>query len=173
MVGVSWVSRLLCVVCAAALVLVFSSGSFAAGDLAGQESQRSEQTVSALTYQVSSEVLSPYCPGKTLDMCPSPAAAEVRRTIQSWAKSGMTKEEMKDRLIEEFGEEFRRITPNEQDDTFISVILVSTGLVALLVLGSFLSRRKVAEETNEEKKEGVEVDGDEDYLQDLRGDYKS
>lgn len=42
--------------------------------------------------------LSPFCPGKTLDSCPSPRAGEWRRDIRTWVEEGVPEPEIRDRL---------------------------------------------------------------------------
>ena len=42
--------------------------------------------------------LSPFCPGKTLDSCPSPKAGEWRRDIRDWIEAGVPEPEIRDRL---------------------------------------------------------------------------
>lgn len=41
---------------------------------------------------------SPFCPGKTLDSCPSPKAGEWRRDIHRWVSDGVPEPEIRDRL---------------------------------------------------------------------------
>jgi cytochrome c-type biogenesis protein CcmH/NrfF len=41
---------------------------------------------------------SPFCPGKTLDSCPSPKAGEWRRDIHEWVVEGVPEPEIRDRL---------------------------------------------------------------------------
>lgn len=41
---------------------------------------------------------SPFCPGKTLDSCPSPKAGEWRRDIREWVEAGVPEPEIRDRL---------------------------------------------------------------------------
>jgi cytochrome c-type biogenesis protein CcmH/NrfF len=41
---------------------------------------------------------SPFCPGKTLDSCPSPRAAEWRQDINAWVADGVPEQEIRDRL---------------------------------------------------------------------------
>ena len=41
---------------------------------------------------------SPFCPGKTLDSCPSPKAGEWRRDIREWVGEGVPEPEIRDRL---------------------------------------------------------------------------
>ena len=41
---------------------------------------------------------SPFCPGKTLDSCPSPRAAEWRQDINEWVTEGVPENEIRERL---------------------------------------------------------------------------
>ena len=41
---------------------------------------------------------SPFCPGKTLDSCPSPRASEWRQDINEWVSDGVPENEIRDRL---------------------------------------------------------------------------
>lgn len=58
---------------------------------------------------VAQEVMSPYCPGVTLHDCPSSSAQEMREEITEWARAGMTKDEIMDRLEDEFGSSIRAV----------------------------------------------------------------
>lgn len=41
---------------------------------------------------------SPFCPGKTLDSCPSPKAGQWRREIRDWVSEGVSEPEIRERL---------------------------------------------------------------------------
>ncbi len=41
---------------------------------------------------------SPFCPGKTLDSCPSPRAAQWRQDINAWVSDGVEETEIRQRL---------------------------------------------------------------------------
>jgi cytochrome c-type biogenesis protein CcmH/NrfF len=41
---------------------------------------------------------SPFCPGKTLDSCPSPKAGDWRRDIREWVAAGVPEPEIRTRL---------------------------------------------------------------------------
>ncbi|HEX2057257.1 MAG TPA: cytochrome c-type biogenesis protein CcmH [Actinomycetota bacterium] len=58
---------------------------------------------------VAQEVMSPYCPGVTLHDCPSSSAREMRAEITTWARAGMSKDEIIDRLEDEFGPSIRAL----------------------------------------------------------------
>lgn len=58
-------------------------------------------------YDIASELLSPYCPGRTLAECPSPQAGELRAWISVQAAAGRTREDVVEELYERFGNQIR------------------------------------------------------------------
>jgi len=53
---------------------------------------------------LSGQIMSPFCPGRTLSDCPSPNAAEQRDRIHSWLAAGVSETEIKARLERELGQ---------------------------------------------------------------------
>lgn len=130
--------------------------------------QVDDGTVSRISHEVSMEVYSPFCPGKTLAMCPSPNAAEVRMDIQAMAKQGMEKEAIKDAVVSKYGEEFRLQEPPASDNFGLLGAIFLT-LIAAFGIVRFISRRKsddAAESTPSEKAE------EDEYLDELRDSYR-
>lgn len=87
---------------------------------------------------LSSELMSPFCPGRTVASCPSPQAAELIQWIQVQEAAGATKEEVVDMLIERFGEEIQGAPPAEGITLWAYVFPVAGflgggGLVALVL----------------------------------------
>lgn len=62
-------------------------------------------------YDLSHELMSPYCPGRTLATCPSPQAAELVQWIVTQEAAGATQEQVLEMLIERFGEEILGAPP--------------------------------------------------------------
>jgi len=58
-------------------------------------------------YALAHEVMSPYCPGRTLSACPSEQAAELRQWILLQEAAGATREEVLSALEARFGEQIR------------------------------------------------------------------
>lgn len=138
-----------------------------------------EQTTDAhaarVANQVSYEIMSPFCPGKTLAMCPSPAAAEVRMQIQEMAESGMTEEQIRDAVIEEHGEEFRTVAPPLTDNLGLLAGLAVAFLIAIFIV-RYISRSR--REENRPDASATTDDIDDDLLDDphlaaLREQYRS
>ena len=53
------------------------------------------------------ELMSPFCPGRTLVECPSPDATELRLWIQGQEKAGISRAAVEERLFRQFGDKLR------------------------------------------------------------------
>ena len=58
--------------------------------------------------ELESELMSPYCPGRSLIECPSPQATELRLWIQAQEKAGVSRSDVEKRMFEQFGEQLRQ-----------------------------------------------------------------
>ncbi len=58
-------------------------------------------------YAMAHELMSPFCPGRTLAECPSPSAGELRMWILTQAAAGASKDEIEVMLYERFGDVIR------------------------------------------------------------------
>ena len=56
-------------------------------------------------YQISHELMSPFCPGRTLASCPSEKADELRLWILLQESAGATREEVEAQLVARYGSE--------------------------------------------------------------------
>ena len=77
---------------------------------------------------------SPFCPGKTLDSCPSPRAAEWREDINVWVSEGVPKNEIRDRLQERAPGFDLSIAP-VKSGWIIPVIAVVLSTLWLIIVG--------------------------------------
>jgi cytochrome c-type biogenesis protein CcmH len=90
-----------------------------------------------LATSIASEVVSPFCPGVTLENCPSDAAAALRARIVSWAKAGWSRGEIMDQLETEYGASIRALPPASGSGLWAwvapgLVLLAGVALVAVL-----------------------------------------
>ncbi len=58
----------------------------------------------AWAYSLAHDLMSPFCPGRTLAACPSPQADQLRQWILFQAAAGQTQEELEAQLYERFGD---------------------------------------------------------------------
>lgn len=123
--------------------------------------------------KVTQEVLSPFCPGKTIAMCTSPDAASTRREIQMWAVSGKSVNEIKEKLIEEFGEEYRMVALPWWDNVGL-LIGLGLGFLFAIAMVIFVSKKKTTEPKllkNSENENKSDEEDDDDYRDALRSQY--
>jgi len=72
-----------------ALLVAFGSASASAEETPAESRQ---------VQSIVRNTASPFCPGKTLNSCPSPKAGEWRRDIRQWVGEGVPEPEIRDRL---------------------------------------------------------------------------
>jgi cytochrome c-type biogenesis protein CcmH/NrfF len=77
---------------------------------------------------------SPFCPGKTLDTCPSPKAGEWRRDIREWVGAGVPEPEIRSRLQARVPE-FDLSIPPVKSGWVIPVIAVALSTWWLIAMG--------------------------------------
>lgn len=148
-------------------VIVFAL--FIASLHSSQAFAENEGHISRVTQEVSMEIYSPFCPGKTLAMCPSPNAAEVRMDIQNMARTGMTVDQIKEKVVIQYGEEFRLVDPPLLDNVGLMGILFGGMLGAGGVVWMWSRRRKGdLPEVNE-----APPKADDEYVSELRDEYRS
>lgn len=158
---------------AATLVLALI---FATPALAQEHGQRGDGEVSKITQEISQEVYSPYCPGKTLAMCPSGGASQVRQDIQELARQGLKKEEIKDAIVAQYGEEYRMKAPETRDNMTLFVMLAVALGLALLAIFFLVSRSKKGGEARASSPSDPPLDEqlsseEEAYLSEVRDEY--
>jgi cytochrome c-type biogenesis protein CcmH/NrfF len=88
--------------------------------------------------QLSNELMSPYCPGRTISSCPSAYARKLEDDILAQAQAGKSRDEIEQGLVARFGPEIVGYAP--QPAVLYGSLLV--GLVAL-VLVALAARRWV------------------------------
>lgn len=105
------------------------------------------------SYDLAGELMSPYCPGRTLSSCPSPQAAELVQWMVVQESGGATKEQVVEMLVERFGEEILGAPPAKGITIWAYVLpilgfVVGGGLVgvALRRIVARGSEREVASE---------------------------
>lgn len=92
-------SRLRSIVCCGLLSLVLATAASGAED--------------SFAYDLAGELMSPYCPGRTVASCPSPQASELIQWISVQEAAGASRDEVVEMLIDRFGEEILGAPPAE------------------------------------------------------------
>ena len=98
-------------------------------------------------YALGHDLMSPFCPGRTLATCPSPNAAELVQWIVMQEAAGVKKEQVVKILIERFGEEILAAPPAEGITLWAYIFPVLGfavgGGIAFLALRSIVADRRL------------------------------
>lgn len=78
--------------------------------------------------ELSHELMSPYCPGRTIAACPSPNARKLEDHILAEAKTGKSRTEIEGQLVDKFGSEIIGYTAP-------SFVLWGTLIIGVVALG--------------------------------------
>jgi len=81
---------------------------------------------------------SPFCPGKTLDSCPSPRAGEWRRDIRTWVEDGVPESEIRGRLQSRVPDFDLSIAP-VKSGWVIPAVAVALSTLWLIIVGRSFS----------------------------------
>ena len=98
----------------------------------------SPESPERILQELSNDLMSPYCPGRTISSCPSGKARKLEDHILEQARAGKTREEIEADLVERFGSDIVGYAPRP-------IVLYGTAIVALmaLVLIAMVARRWV------------------------------
>lgn len=144
--------------------------------------ERDASEVSRITREVSEGIESPYCPGQSLAMCPSSNAAETRRDVQDMAREGMDAPEIKEELVDRYGEGYEFHEPPQSDQVTLLVGIV-LGLALAVGAVGFMARQRMDDFEDDDDGDGPGGRGggtdedspggghsDEAYLEQLRAE---
>jgi cytochrome c-type biogenesis protein CcmH/NrfF len=113
-----------------ALLLALGVGALGAGEAGAQAV--SDPEVARRAHGIASDVMSPYCPGRTLADCPSPNAAALREEVRELLGEGVPEAEVRERLDARFGDEIVGAPRSVWGWSFPAAVL-ALGVVALVV----------------------------------------
>lgn len=137
----------------------------------GTPTSRNPGEVSNVVQDLSQRIESPFCPGKTLAMCPSGNAAEVRRDIQRMAREGKSPDAIERAIIDKYGEKYR-LKPPPKEDNYALLGLVGVGLVVCIGAVGWFVRREDEPDADPDRDDDDWDDRDDVYLEDLRDQYQ-
>ncbi len=90
-------------------------------------------------HELARDLMSPYCPGRTLAECPSPDALAVREEIRAALRSGESPDAIRTRIEARFGDQVVGV-PREKVGWAIPILALVAGAGALV----FVLRRSVS-----------------------------
>jgi len=95
-------------------------------------------------YKIAHELMSPFCPGRTLSACPSAKADELRVWILMQEAAGASREEVEAELVERYGERILPAPPAEDVSGIVGYVVPILAIVAGAPLLWWLLRRLTA-----------------------------
>jgi cytochrome c-type biogenesis protein CcmH/NrfF len=108
--------------------------------------QESQEAMERRAQDIIRTTMSPFCPGRTLDSCPSPKAGDWRDDVRRWVADGVSTTEIRDRLAERVPEVDLTGAPSTALDAVLPVVVTIVALALLfLLLRALLGRRRQAE----------------------------
>jgi cytochrome c-type biogenesis protein CcmH/NrfF len=116
------------------------------------------------TQAISEQVMSPYCPGRTLSSCPSEDARKLRFQISEWLSQGYSESAVKRQLIGIYGSD---VIGQPEFKGFGKIAWVSPFLIiiaAFCVLLGFLRKDKISKNNDLNSPENLDI---ENKLKDL------
>ena len=112
-------------------------------------------------YQLSNEVMSPYCPGRALSDCPSPQAAELRQWIVEQENAGVSRSEVEQELFQVFGDQLLQ-APRAEGIGLLAYLIPALAFAAGGALVVFFLRRQRSPSAGEEAAPAPTAPGDPD-----------
>lgn len=102
---------------------------------------QAEQDAARRALSIERGTMSPFCPGMTLDSCPSPAAGEWRRDIRQWVGEGLDDGEIRQRLEQRAPGFDLSGRPSGDESWVLPVAAVALATLLLVVVTLRLRRR--------------------------------
>ena len=126
--------------------LVLLCLAVATGSACGGEGRREGAPAAAdpgrQTQHIIRTTASPFCPGKTLDSCPSPKAGEWRQDVHAWTQQGVPSDEIRSRLQARTPGFELRVRPARWSSLIPIAALLFSTLVMWLVARRLLRRKQ-------------------------------
>ena len=100
-------------------------------------------------YRLSKEIMSPYCPGRSLSDCPSPQAGELREWIVEQENAGVSRDEVEEELLRVFGDQLLQ-APRAEGMGLVAYLIPAAAFAAGGVLVALFLRRQRPEDGGSE-----------------------
>jgi len=103
-----------------------------------EPAQKPDREAEALLSELSHDLMSPFCPGRTIASCPSSQARKLEERILAEAQSGKSRDQIEQALVADYGSDIIGYRPPPS----LLITTVVGGVLALTLL-IFLGRRWV------------------------------
>jgi len=147
-----------------ALAAVLACSLLPSGVALAQMQTESTLEQDAKARRISGQLMSPFCPGRTLNECPSPSAAEWREDIREWVGEGVSAPEIRRRLEERAPEADLTGDPGAGSavSPLLWIALVALAIPAAILLPLARKRRREDVATKEDGQSGGEPEARDD-----------
>jgi cytochrome c-type biogenesis protein CcmH/NrfF len=105
------------------------------GAESAEEQARRSQDIARTT-------MSPFCPGRTIDACPSEYATQWREDVRAWVGEGVSTEDIRKRLKERSDHDLTGAPSTALDSVMPILVVVISGLLLALLLRALLKPGK-------------------------------
>jgi cytochrome c-type biogenesis protein CcmH/NrfF len=122
--------------CACALLLALAALALPAS----ADESTGDGAATRWAYELPSQLMSPFCPGRSLADCPSPDAASLRMWIVVQAAAGRTRADVEDELYARYGEVIRAAPKAEGFGTAAYLIPIAVFAAGGALVAWFLRR---------------------------------
>jgi cytochrome c-type biogenesis protein CcmH/NrfF len=131
-------------------LLLALAGLVLGPEAAGSEGGQAEATAGGAgsapapegwAYAVAREIMSPFCPGRTLAECPSPQAQTLRAWLLVQEAAGRSRAEVEAELLERYGDQILALPPARGFGLTAYAIPVAVFLAGGAVVALFLRRQ--------------------------------
>ncbi len=106
---------------------------------------RADERTEALdkqSYEMYQQVFSPFCPGRSLNDCPSSKAHELKADMRAQLEQGVPPEQVLSQVFEKFGDKYRAVPTFEGFGRFAWLAPIAFLLLGAMVAMGVVFRRK-------------------------------
>lgn len=125
----------------AALGFVIALIVFAVEPLSARADKRT-QALDKQSYEMYQQVFSPFCPGRSLNDCPSSKAHELKVEMRVKLEQGVPEQQILSEVFEKFGDKYRAVPLFEGIGRWVWLAPMGFLLLGILIITGVVFRRK-------------------------------
>ena len=93
-------------------------------------------------FEISQDIISPFCPGLTLKDCPSSQAKELKEQIKERLSKGESESEIFDSIVKKYGENIRAMPTLTGFGLFAWILPPAVFMVGIIIIFLWLQNKK-------------------------------
>jgi cytochrome c-type biogenesis protein CcmH/NrfF len=135
--------------------------------LAHAQGAETEEEQARRAMELNREIMSPFCPGRTLDGCSSSQAGVWREEVRRWVAEGKTNQEIKKLLAARTDKDLTGAPSTAMDSVLPVLVIVVALLVLIALLRVLVKPDRAAKPKQKPDRKGEAAKPAEDYDQRL------